>query len=76
MKYPNVRVYVNHGHNAITLYVISETESMDMYDIYEVIDGEDVVELAHLLEEEIVVDLRNYEEYKCDDWYKKDDRWE
>lgn len=76
LLYPNVKICVNHGHEARTLYVMSETESMNIYDIHEVIDGEDAVELAHLLEEEIVADLINYEEYRCGDWYKKDSRWE
>lgn len=75
LKYPYIKVCVNYGHNAITVDVISETETSFMYDIYDVI-GEDLIELGSLLQEDIEIDLRNYEEYKCDDWYKKDSRWE
>ena len=66
--YPYAKVCVNYGHNAITIRVISETENPSVYDVYDVI-GEDLIEIGSLLKEDIEIDLRNYEEYKCDVWY-------
>lgn len=39
-------------------------------------DEDDVEELYSLLKPIMDIDLRNYEDYMCDDWYKKDSRWE
>ena len=37
---------------------------------------DDIDELYEILEPIMNMDMRNYEEYMCDDWYKRDDRWE
>ena len=39
-------------------------------------DEDDIEELYTLLKPIIDIDLRNYEDYMCDDWYRKDGRWE
>ena len=39
-------------------------------------EADDVEELYNLLKPIIDIDLRNYEDYMCDDWYRKDSRWE
>ena len=39
-------------------------------------DEDDIEELYSLLKPIIDIDLRNYEDYMCDDWYRKDSRWE
>lgn len=75
LNYPVVKVFVNYGHNATSMRVVSEIEDISNYDTYDIY-GEDLTELTSLLKEDIEIDLRNYEEYKCDDWYKKDSRWE
>ena len=36
---------------------------------------DDIEELYNILKPIIDVDMRNYEEYCCDHWYGKDDRW-
>lgn len=40
------------------------------------IDEKDKEELMGILQDFIEQDKRNWEEYLCDDWYKKDSRWE
>lgn len=39
-------------------------------------EQDDIEELYNLLKPIIDVDMRNYEDYMCDDWYRKDYRWE
>lgn len=39
-------------------------------------DKDDIEDLYNLLKPIIDIDLRNYEDYMCDDWYRKDSRWE
>jgi hypothetical protein len=39
-------------------------------------EQDDIEELYNLLKPIIDIDMCNYEEYKCDDWYRKDSRWE
>lgn len=39
-------------------------------------NDDDIDELYGILEPIMNMDMRNYEEYIADDWYKKDDRWE
>ena len=36
----------------------------------------DIEELYNILKPIMDVDMRNYEEYRCDPWCGKDDRWE
>lgn len=40
------------------------------------VEYEDREELMAILQEFIDIDKRNWEDYLCDDWYKKDSRWE
>ena len=37
---------------------------------------DDIEELYNLLKPIMEMDMRNYEDYMCDNWYKKDSRWE
>lgn len=74
LRHPNIKVCVNYGHNSASLRVVSETKDVSQFDVYDIC-GEDLIELTFLLKEDIDMDLRNYEDYKCDDWYKKDSRW-
>ena len=39
-------------------------------------DDDDIDELYNLLKPIMDIDMRNYEDYMCDDWYRKDGRWE
>ena len=52
------------------------TDLVDMTLVYGDCDVDDVEELYNLLKPIIDIDLRNYEDYMCDDWYRKDSRWE
>ena len=75
LKYPYIKVYVNYGHKAASLRVVSETDDKSQFDAYDVC-GEDITELLTVLKEDIDSDLRNYEEWQCNsDYYKKDSRW-
>ena len=76
LKYPYVKIYLNYGHNAASIRVISETEDEFQFDACD-INGKDLDELLFILQEDIENDLRNYEEWQCNsDYYKKDSRWE
>ena len=58
-----------------TIYIGSRADSNLQSDICDC-GREDIEELFNTLEPIISMDMRNYEEYKSDDWYKKDSRWE
>ena len=72
LAYPDV--FVN-CYNDKTIYVGSRATSGLTSDIFE-LRFDDVDELYMVLEPTIKADIRNYEEYKSDDWYQKDSRWE
>ena len=75
VNYPYIKVYLNYGHNACTMHVVSETGDKSQFDSCN-INGEDLKELVSLLKEDVYNDLRNYEEWQCNsDYYKKDSRW-
>lgn len=70
LEYPNVFVncYIDK-----TIYIGSlQNKNSDCCEC----EVDDVDELYNLLKPIINIDIRNYEEYMCDDWYKKDSRWE
>ena len=68
----NVKVHV-FSKDYIT--VTSSNSKFQMSDCAS-IEDEDTYELMYILQEFINRDQRNWEEYLCNDWYKKDDRWE
>lgn len=73
LDYPNIQVHLFTCDNTMT--VTSKTENKLNSDVAD-IEEEDLKELLSLLQEDVDLDMRNYEEYKCNDWYKKDSRWE
>lgn len=75
INYPYIKVCIDYGHNAASIRVIGETENASQFGSCD-IHGEDLAELISLLKEDIEMDLINYEEYKCNDDYKKDSRWQ
>ena len=72
--YPNVEVHLFTIDNSMS--VTSKIDSGLKSDVTDIDDEEDTTELWSLLKEDIDIDQRNYEEYMCDDWYKRDSRWE
>ena len=38
-------------------------------------NDDDREDLYDAIKDQIDADLRNYEEYMCDDWYHRDSRW-
>ena len=72
LKYPNV--IVNFYVDDKSIFIRNKSNdglnirSTDTYD-------EDYEELLTILQENIDIDLRNYEDYMCDEWYKRDSRW-
>ena len=57
-----------------TIYVGSRQYDNTLSECCECYQG-DIEELYNILKPIIDVDMRNYEEYCCDNWYGKDDRW-
>ena len=74
LNYPYIKVCVNYGHNSASMRVVGETEDKSQFGACDIC-GEDLAELVSLLKADIEIDLKNYEEYVCDDWYRKDSRW-
>lgn len=72
LEYPNVYVNLFTDDNSMT--VASKTENKLKSDVVD-IDEEDSKKLLYLLQEDVDMDLTNYEEYICNDIYKKDSRW-
>lgn len=72
LKYP--KIFVNYYMNK-TIHIGSRQYNSKKRDCFDC-DKADIEELYNLLKPIIDVDLRNYEDYMCDEWYKKDDRWE
>ena len=72
LTYSNMYVNVFTINNSIT--VGSKANNMSLSDITDM-EEEDENELLPLLQEEIDLDLRNYEEYMCNDIYPRDTRW-
>lgn len=56
-------------------YITVTTEKDDFLSDVADIDSEDFNELMGILQEFIDKDQSNWEEYLCDDWYRKDSRW-
>lgn len=72
LSYPNV--FVNCYSDEL-IYIGSRANndmSGDCCDCEE----DDVDDLYGVLEPTMNMDIRNYEEYMADDWYRKDSRWE
>lgn len=55
LKYPYINIYLNYGHNAASIRVVSETEDKTQFDAYD-INREDFNELLHILKIHIDVD--------------------
>lgn len=72
LGYP--KVFVNYYIDK-TIYIGSDAYDGKRSDCCDC-EADDVEELCNLLKSIIDIDLRNYEDYMCDDWYKKDSRWE
>lgn len=62
-------------HTDKTIYVCSSQYKNQINTSYEC-NADDVEELYNILKPIMDVDMQNYEEYCCDPWYGKDDRWE
>ena len=73
LGYPNVEV--NYFTDDGSMSVRSSTENKLKIDITDIDDEEDLKELRTILQETVDLDMRNYEEYMCDDGYKRDSRW-
>lgn len=71
LTYPNIHVNVFTIDNSMTIGSKNEKLQADITDMEE----EDVNELLPLLQKDIEMDLRNYEEYMCNDIYPRDTRW-
>jgi hypothetical protein len=71
LEYQNIYVNVFNRFEGITVGSENEKLQADIADMEE----EDENELLPLLQEEIEIDLRNYEEYLCNDIYPRDARW-
>ena len=71
LGYPNIYVNVFTIDNSMTVGSRNEKLQADIADIEE----EDVNKLLPLLKREIDIDLRNYDEYLCNDIYPRDTRW-
>ena len=68
----NVKIHVfSKDHITVT----SSNSKFQMSDCANISD-EDICELMYVLQEDICMDQRNWEDYLCDDWFKKDSRWE
>lgn len=72
LEYPNIQVHLFTDDNTMT--VGSKTDNKLKADIVD-IDDEDLKELYSILQETIDLDIRNYQEYMCNDDYKRDSRW-
>lgn len=72
LQYPNIQVNLFTIDNSMSIG--SKTDNKLKSDITDM-DEEDVKELLPLLQEEVDSDLRNYEDYMCDDGYPRDSRW-
>ena len=72
LNYQKVFVYY---HMDKTIYIGSRQYGDKQSDYYGC-EESDIEELSNILKPIIDIDLCNYEEYMCDDWYKKDSRWE
>ena len=57
------------------IYIGSRAKNNQRNDVCDCLE-EDLEELYKLLEPIMTMDMRNYEEYICNDWYEKDDMWE
>lgn len=73
LAYPNV--FVNCYTDKTAVYVGSRATDDLTSEVCE-LQLDDIDELYAVLEPTIKSDIRNYEEYKSDDWYQKDSRWE
>jgi hypothetical protein len=56
LKYPYINIYLNYGHNAASIRVVSETEDKTQFDAYDINNREDLNELLTILETHIDVD--------------------
>lgn len=57
------------------IYIGSYTNDNTSYG-WKYCQDDDIDELYGILEPIMNMDMRNYEEYMADDWYKKDSRWD
>ena len=71
--YPNVEVHLFTIDNSMT--VTSKIDSGLKSDVTDIDNEEDLQELLFILQKDVDLDLKNYEDYICDDGYKKDSRW-
>ena len=72
LLYPNV--FVN-CYCDETIYIGSRSVDNLWSDVCDC-EEDDIDELYNLVEPTINIDMRNYEDYLSDDWYRKDSRWE
>ena len=68
------KVYVDYSLDK-TIYIGGRANDNAAYD-WRYCNWDDIDELYGILEPIMNMDMRNYEEYIADDWYKRDSRWE
>ena len=73
LSYPNVKVHLWTVDNSVT--VTSKVTNKLLSDVADIDDPDDLTKLLPILLETVNMDLRNYEEYMCNDVYKKYSRW-
>lgn len=72
LRYPNV--FIN-CYSDEAIYIGSRANDNLSGDVCDC-EEDDVDDLYNILEPIMNIDMRNYEEYMADDWYRKDSRWE
>ena len=72
-EYPDIKLYLFTSDKTATL--TSKTLDGLKRDVID-IEANDTLKLFSLLQETIDIDMKNYEEYMCDDFYPRDSRWE
>lgn len=72
LDYPNIQVHLFTGDNSMT--VTSRTDNKLNSDVDD-INEDDIEELLAILQPIVDSDLRNYEEYMCNDDLHRDSRW-
>ena len=73
-KLKNGRIYTSFSWPEKS-FLITNRNRNDIIENAHIGDDEDREELYEAVKDQIDADLRNYEEYMCDDWYHRDSRW-
>ena len=70
----NGRIFICFNSSDKSFIVTSSDKNGDVENAHTGND-DDREDLYEAVKDQISADLRNFEEYMCDDWYHRDDRW-